>query len=207
MASSGTSKTVVILAHGAGSHMEHRTLEWLSSLVAEHQPTVVRFNFLYRAAGRSMPDRMPQLMEAYRAVVSSVRDRFRPLSLIVGGHSMGGRVASMMEAEVQSADGLLLLGYPLHPAQQPEQLRDSHLPSIKTPTLQINGTLDTLCNRDIMDRVACRLHATLWRVHWVEGADHSYAVKKSTGLTRSDVESEIRSALRLWLPAVEGDRT
>lgn len=191
--------TVVILAHGAGSHMEHKTMEWLAGLVREAGASVARFNFLYRAQGRSMPDRMPVLMDIYRAVIESVRERLAPERLIVGGHSMGGRVGSMIAAEGQSAEGLLLFGYPLHPAGQPEKLRDAQLAAIKTRTLQINGTEDALCSKPIMDEVVARLDRDVWTLKWIEGADHSYAVKKSSGRTRADVEVEIRSALQDWL--------
>lgn len=190
-------KPVVILAHGAGSHMEQKTIVWLAGLLREAGFSVVRFNFLYRAQGRSMPDRMPVAVETYRAVIDSVRERLKPGRLIIGGHSFGGRVASMVEAEGKSVDGLVLFGYPLHPPGQPDKLRDAHLPAIKTPALQLNGTADELCTREIMDRIASGLDPKVWRLVWIEGADHSYAVKKISGRTRKDVEVDIGTALNL----------
>src|SRR4051812_48503876 len=82
-------RLVVVLAHGAGSSMEHKTMEWISHLVREAGGRVVRFNFLYRALGKSMPDRMPVLVRTYRCVVQSVREQLGPERLVVGGHSMG----------------------------------------------------------------------------------------------------------------------
>lgn len=187
---------VAILAHGAGSHMEQKTLEWLAGVVREAGARVVRFNFLYRAEGRGMPDRMPVLMETYLAVIASVLERLTPECLVIGGHSMGGRVATMLEAEGRHADGLLLFGYPLHPAGQPTKLRDAHLPSIQTPTLQFSGTEDALCTRSLMEAVAL---PPSWVVHWLEGADHSYAIKKSTGRSRDDLATEMRDTLSPWL--------
>lgn len=189
---------VAVLAHGAGGHMEQKSVVWLAGLVRE-QARVVRFNFLYKALGRSLPDRMPVLVETYRAVIASVRERLAPERLIIGGHSMGGRTASMLEAEGHEADGLLLFGYPLHPPGQLEKLRDGHLKSIEVPTLQLNGTEDPLCTRSIMDGIVAGLDPTIWRLRWIEGADHSYAVKKSAGRTRKDVEADIRGALAEWL--------
>jgi predicted alpha/beta-hydrolase family hydrolase len=142
-----------------------------------------------------MPDRMPVLMATYRAVIASVREKLSPKRLIIGGHSMGGRVASMVEAEGQMADNLIVFGYPLHPPGQQEKLRDAHLSAIKTPTLQLNGTEDELCTKEIMDRVVQTLDPTIWHLQWIAAADHSYAVKKSSGRTKKDVEGEIRSAL------------
>ncbi len=208
MSNSILSKLVIIfvssgmVAHGAGSHMEQKTIEWLAGLVREAGPMVVRFNFLYRAQGRSLPDRMPVLMDIYREVITSVKERATPELLIIGGHSMGGRVASMVEAGWQTTDGLLLFGYPLHPPGQPIKLRDAHLASIMTPTLQLNGTEDQLCTREIMDRVAATLQPEIWRLQWIMGADHSYVVKKSSGRHRQDVEADIRDALVSWLGSI-----
>ncbi len=191
-------ETVVILAHGAGSHMEHKTVERLAALVREAGGSVVRFNFLYRALGRGMPDRMPVLMETFRAVIGEVR-KLEPTKLVIGGHSMGGRVASMVESEGKTADGLLLFGYPLHPPGQFEKLRDAHLPQIQVPTLQVNGTADEFCSTEIMERVRSTLSPDLWQMLLVDGADHSYHVKRSSGRTAHDVDEEILAALKTWL--------
>ena len=122
----------------------------------------------------------------------------RPRRLVIGGHSMGGRVASMVEAEGRTADGLLLFGYPLHPPGQLEKLRKDHLPLVQTLTLQLNGTNDEFCTKEIMDALVPTLAPT-WRLTWIEGADHSYSVKKASGRTRKDVEADIAGALGAWL--------
>ena len=98
--------------------------------------------------------------------------------MIIGGRSMGGRVASMLAAEGLACDGLLLLAYPLHPAGQPEKLRDQHLPSIKVPVLCINGTRDSLCQQDKMTRAIDGLG---WQMQWLEGKDHSFDVTAEVG--------------------------
>ena len=85
---------------------------------------------------------------------------------------MGGRAASMLAADGFECAGLLLLAYPLHPARKPEKLRDAHLPQIKVPVLCFNGTNDTLCRRDLMERAIGGLPS--WRMHWLEGAGHSF---------------------------------
>lgn len=193
------SDIVVVLAHGAGSHMEHKTMERLASLVGSTGVSVVRFNFRYRALEKSVPDRMPVLIETFQEVITTVRERISPRVLVAGGHSMGGRAASIMEAESHSADGLLLFGYPLHPAGDPTKLRDQHLPLIRVPSLQINGTQDALCTPSLMADVLSKLDPSLWTMKWIEGADHSYAVKKSSGRTKEDVDEEMRSAVSTWL--------
>lgn len=185
---------LVVLAHGAGSHMEHETILWLASLVREAGGRVARFNFAYRVLGKGMPDRMPKLIATYQAVVNALP---RSGPLVIGGHSMGGRVASMLLAEKKdAADGLLLFGYPLHPPGQPEKLRDAHLPAISVPVLQLSGTEDEFCTRELMERVALPAG---YRVKWIDGADHSYSVKKSSGKTRKDAEAQIVGELRTFL--------
>lgn len=112
---------------------------------------------------------------------------------------MGGRAASMLEAEKPTADGLILFGYPLHPEGSPEKMRDAHLVEIQTPTLQLSGTADPLCTKELMEEVAEKLNPEIWHLHWIEGADHSYNVKKSTGRGRADVTAEITRELSVWL--------
>ncbi|MEO7454495.1 MAG: alpha/beta fold hydrolase [Fimbriimonadales bacterium] len=195
IATDGGDVTAIVLAHGAGSHMEHRTMLWLSGLLREADAGVVRFNFAYRALGKPMPDRMPVLMETYRAVIADVRARLSPQRLIIGGHSMGGRVASMIAAEGDAPDGLLLFGYPLHPPGKFDKLRDAHLPLIKCPVLQFSGTRDEFCRRDLMEAVPVGEN---YKVVWVDGADHSYSISKASGKTKKDVESDLATAISHW---------
>lgn len=130
---------------------------------------VVRFNFPYRSRGSRRPDPMPELKTAFAAVVDPLRSAKK---LIIGGRSMGGRVATMLAADGFACDGLLLFAYPLHPAGQPEKLRDAHLPRIKAPVLCFNGTRDKLCRRDLMEAALAKV-TTDWQMRWLEGADHS----------------------------------
>ena len=157
---------------------------------------VVRFNFLYRAQGSSRPDPMPRLTACLAAVASHARREVAPKRLILGGRSMGGRAASMLAADGFACDALLLLAYPLHPAGQPEKLRDAHLARIGVPVLCLNGTRDTLCRRDLMERAVGRLDR--WTMHWLEGADHSFHVLKRTGRSDADVLDEIADAYSTW---------
>ena len=131
---------------------------------------VVRFNFPYRERGSRLPDRMPELKAAFAAVVKALRGDGR--KLIIGGRSMGGRVATMLAADGFACDGLLLFAYPLHPAGKPQKLRDAHLPRIKVPVLCFNGTRDALCTRELMEKALEKV-TTDWQMHWLEGADHS----------------------------------
>jgi hypothetical protein len=201
--SDGGRRVVFVCAHGAGGNRDDRGMLAVRDALRSRGMDVVRFNFLYKEKGSGRPDPMPRLMECTRAVVARVREELRPDVLIIGGRSMGGRAASMLAADGYDCDGLLLLAYPLHPAGQPEKLRDAHLPSIRVPVLCFNGTRDELCRRDLME-AALRTVATDWRMHWVEGADHSFHVLKSSGRTDAQVMDEVGDAAREWIAGLKG---
>jgi predicted alpha/beta-hydrolase family hydrolase len=171
-------RAVFVAAHGAGSHKDHRSMLQLSAVLRAQGFDVVRFNFLYREKGGRAPDRMPKLQACFAAVAEHARAVLEPTTLILGGRSMGGRVASMLAAEGFPCDGLLLFAYPLHPAGDVERLRAAHLRDIRVPVLCINGTRDALCTRELMDREIAGLG---WEMHWLEGKDHSFPVTAELG--------------------------
>jgi predicted alpha/beta-hydrolase family hydrolase len=193
-----SSNIVFVCAHGAGGSMNDRGMLALSKALTKRGIDIVRFNFLYKAKGSGRPDPMPRLQSCYEAVVGRVRDELRPTRLLIGGRSMGGRAASMMTANGFSCDGLMLYAYPLHPAGQPEKLRDAHLPSIEVPVICFNGTRDALCTPELMMK-ALEPVKTKWDMHWIEGADHSFHVLKSSGRTDAQVMDEIGDATAAWI--------
>jgi uncharacterized protein len=186
---------VFVCAHGAGGHKDDRGMTRAAQVLEAAGFSVVRFNFPYREKGSGRPDPMPVLKASIAEVVARVRQELAPRRLVIGGRSMGGRAASMLAADGFACDGLLLLAYPLHPAGRPEKLRDAHLPRIQVPVLCINGTRDALCERGLMDRT---VKSRSWRMHWLEGADHSFHVLKSSGRTDDDVMAEVGSTARDW---------
>jgi hypothetical protein len=195
---SAGSPIIFVCAHGAGGSMSDRGMLAVSRVMREQGVDVVRFNFLYKEKRSGRPDPMPLLKKTVEAVVARTRDELRPDVAIIGGRSMGGRAASMLAAEGFASDGLLLLAYPLHPAGKPDQLRDAHLPKIEMPVLCVNGTRDALCRRDLMDAVLDRVGPS-WTMHWLDGADHSFHVLKSSGRTDAEVLAEIGEASRVWV--------
>ena len=146
---------------------------------------------------------MPVLQAAIADAVEQARPRLGGRKLVIGGRSMGARVASMMAAQDFACDGLLLAAYPLHPAGQPEKLRDAHLPRIRCPVLCLNGTRDALCRRELMEAALKSVRAP-WRMHWLEGADHSFRVLKSSGRTQAEVDAEVARAAASWLESLQG---
>jgi uncharacterized protein len=187
------SQALFVCAHGAGSDMGHRSMIEISRLLRPRGFDVVRFNFLYRDRGSRRPDAMPLLKDCVRAVTQKAIEELQPRKLVLGGRSMGGRVATMLAAEGFACDGLVLFAYPLHPASKPEKLRAAHLPRIRVPVLCFNGTRDSLCRRDLMERAIAGLD---WEMHWVEGASH--------GLATSAQHAEIAQR---WLSRLDDRRT
>jgi len=192
---------LLICAHGAGGSYADRTLVAVAGALGAAGLAVLRFNFPYRERKSGRPDPISTLTQAIAAVADAARADLHPPRIFLGGRSMGGRAASMLAAEGGDCDGLILLAYPLHPPGQTSKLRDAHLPAIPVPVLCLNGTRDTFCERPLMDRVLERLGAR-WTMHWLEGADHSFRVLKSSGRTEGDVLDEVREAARHWLGGI-----
>jgi uncharacterized protein len=194
-------RTVFVCAHGAGGNRADRAMNAVAKTFTGRGVDVVRFNFLYREKGSGRPDPMPRLQETIVAVVDRVRREAAPERLIIGGRSMGGRACSMLAAEGFECDGLLLLAYPLHPAGQPQKLRVDHLPAIRVPVLCINGTRDDLCRVDLMEE-ALKTVGSRWTMHWLDGADHSFHVLKSSGRTDAAVMKEVGDVGERWLEEI-----
>lgn len=197
-ASNGDHSVVFVCAHGAGGNMNDKGVLAVARALGERGLDIVRFNFVYKEKRSGRPDPMPLLEETTATVVARVREELRPTTLIIGGRSMGGRAASMLASRGFDCSGLLLLAYPLHPAGRPEQLRDAHLPSIRVATLCLNGTRDALCTPALMERALERVTAP-WTMHWLEGADHSFHVLKSSGRTDPQVLTEVADVSQAWI--------
>jgi predicted alpha/beta-hydrolase family hydrolase len=194
---------VFVCAHGAGGSMHDRGMTATAKALVAAGVSVVRFNFAYTEKGSGRPDPMPLLMNTYAAVVARVRAELAPTPLVIGGRSMGGRAASMLAADGFEADGLLLLAYPLHPAGQPEKLRDAHLPRITIPVLAFSGTRDALCTRELMERALTTVRAP-WEMRWIDAADHSFHVLKSSGTTDAAVLATVATEGSGWIAELRG---
>ena len=142
-------KTGIIVAHGAGNDMNTPLIASFTEKLALSGYTALRFNFLYKERGKKAPDRQETLVETWQAVHRFARETLAGAidSWVAAGKSMGGRVASQMVAGgLLPVDGVIFLGYPLHPANDKEKLRDAHLYDIEIPLLFFAGTRDPLCD-------------------------------------------------------------
>lgn len=198
-------RATLVLAHGAGTNQRHRAMLALSTGIAAGGVDVVTFNFPYTEQGRRTPDRAPVLEQTWTAVVDAIAgDLPADQRLVVGGKSMGGRIASMVLAHPPAGaawprvSGLVLLGYPLHPPGKPTQLRTAHLPAIRVPILLVHGTRDAFGPREEIEPVFQAL-PTRVDFQFIERGDHSFGVPKSTGLTESTVLDAISGRVASWI--------
>jgi len=174
----------LVLAHGAGGAMDTPFLNTVARGVAEHGIRVVRFEFPYMAARRTggrrgAPDRQPVLLQSWRDAAAELGGGER---LVIGGKSLGGRMATMVADELR-VRGVVALGYPFHPPGQPDKLRTAHLETLATRALIVQGTRDPFGPREEVS--AYRLSPTI-RVEWMEDGDHSFKPRKASGFTERD---------------------
>jgi predicted alpha/beta-hydrolase family hydrolase len=171
-------KTAIVLAHGAGQGMDSPFMKFFHSELARRGFLSLQFNFEYMEAKRKFPDPLPKMQALYRQVVQEMAEKHRPQSIVIGGKSMGGRVASYIGADTPKVSGLVFLGYPLHPPRKPDQLRDSHLYGIHLPMLFLSGTADEFAERALLEQVVKRLGSRATLI-WTEKGDHSLKVGKT----------------------------
>jgi uncharacterized protein len=183
------SVATLVLAHGAGAGMDHPFMAGFSRAIAEAGVSTLRFNFPYVERGKRSPDPERLLRDAWLAAFSAAVSKARGRAVLAGGKSLGGRIASMCVADGMPADGLVFLGYPLHPPGKPERIRAEHLYRITVPMLFLQGTKDPFATPALLAKVVRKLgdRATLVPV---EGGGHSFKV----GGGKAD-EREIGSAL------------
>jgi hypothetical protein len=194
----GRGTTVVVLGHGAGGNRHNPMLRALADALAASGRAACLYNFAYAEKGARRPD-PPSVLEATtRAVAALALEATGARRVVHGGRSMGGRIASQVVAAGERADGLVFLGYPLHPPGQFEKRREAHLPGIETPQLFVQGTRDAFAREDLLLALVDRLSPRA-ELHRVAEADHSFAVLKRSGRTPEDVVVEVRSALLGWL--------
>ncbi len=192
----------VILAHGAGTDRTHPSLCGIrDGLVAAGWPTVL-FNFPYREAGRRAPDTRPILERTWHAILGAVRAEARlgRAAPVIGGRSMGGRIATHVAADGAHTAGLVLLGFPLHPAGRPGTDRAAHLGRVTAPMLFVQGTRDALADPALLVGVLRALPRA--SVHWLPDADHGFRVTRRAGRTNEQIRAEAVAATVAWLDAL-----
>ncbi len=203
----------VLLGHGAGANQASPFMRLFASGFSERGLDALTFNFIYMEQGRRAPDPKPKLEACYRAVIEAAltHKKLRSNRLVVGGKSMGGRIASQVAAEDENDStltggrasarlaGLVFLGYPLHPPGKPEQMRDAHLKSISAPMLFVQGSRDAFGLPEELRAVIKRdrLPATL---QVIDGGDHSFKVPKTSPMPQQQVYETTMDQIAQWTP-------
>ena len=193
----------LVLAHGAGAPMVSPFLNTVARGLAQGGVRVARFEFPYMHARRQggrrgAPDRGPVLEDAWLAAIAYLGGGER---LVIGGKSLGGRIASMV-ADRAGVRGLVCLGYPFHPPGKPERLRTKHLEDLRTPTLIVQGARDIFGGRE--DTAGYRLSEAI-RVAWIEDGDHSFKPRASSGRTESQNLAEAIALVLAFLSELDPD--
>jgi hypothetical protein len=188
-------RVAVVFAHGAGGDMNEPALEALHRELTERRYLSLRFNFPFAEAGKRRPDEMSMLRRTLRNAVGLLtRDpTAAPAHLFLVGKGLGAQVVADLSISRVRADGLILMGYPLHAASKPDELQAEQLYRVVAPLLFVQGTRDRYCDVDALKRVLTRVGAPT-RLQVVEDGDQNFKVLKKSGRTEEQVNQEILTA-------------
>jgi hypothetical protein len=201
-------KTTILLAHGAGAPMDSQSMNAAAEALAAVGFRVARFEFAYMAARRSGQTKPPPKAETLNPeYIQAVAALATSGPLVIGGKSMGGRVASMIADELYekgAVAGLLCLGYPFHPPGKLDKPRTAHLRDLKTPTLICQGTRDEfgtsedVAGYDLSKRI---------EIFWLEDGDHDLKPrKKISGFSVADHLATMAAKVRSWADGLGATR-
>lgn len=198
-AKAGRAGITIVLGHGAGADQMSAFMRMAANDLAARGLDAMTFNFLYKEKGKSVPDPKAKLESCYRAVIDAAvkHKKLKGNKLVIGGKSMGGRIASQVAAAAgEHIAGLVFLGYPLHPPGRPDKLRDEHLKEIKAPMLFCQGARDTFGTEAEIKAIIKkhRLPATLYVI---ESGDHSFKVPKSVK-PQQQVYEDVMDEVTRW---------
>jgi predicted alpha/beta-hydrolase family hydrolase len=190
---------LLVFAHGAGTGMKHAFMQAQADRLAARGIATLRYQFPYMEKRSGRPDPQPVLLATVRAAVACAAEHMPGVPLLAGGKSMGGRMTSNAASEepLRGVRGLVFFGFPLHPTGRPDVVRAEHLTEVHVPMLFLQGTRDSLADLDLLTPVCDRLGARA-ALHVIEGADHSFHVRKSTGRSDDEVLDELADTVNGW---------
>ena len=189
----------IILGHGAGADQMSGFMRMAAAGLAARGLDAMTFNFVYKEKRKSVPDPKAKLELCYQAVIQAARQnkKLKGNQLVIGGKSMGGRIASQVAAEdAEGLAGLVYLGYPLHPPGRLDKLRDEHLAQIKAPMLFVQGSRDAFGTEDEIKGII-KKHRLKADLYVVASGDHSFKVPK-TLKPQQQVYEEVMDEVARW---------
>lgn len=206
-----TSEFRVVLAHGAGAGIETPFMTSIADLLIERDLAVSRFEFSYMAARREggskrPPPRAETLTGEYIDAVKAIAGKHKRQTLIIGGKSMGGRVASLVADELYAGgdiSGLVCLGYPFHPPNQPDKLRTMHLEDLYCPTLIAQGERDPFGSRDEIEALTLSSNIAFT---WLGDGDHDFGPRGGKGFTRKGNLAAAANAVAAFVSGLKAAR-
>ena len=198
-----------LLGHGAGANQLSGFMRMFAHGLAARGLDVMTFNFIYMEQGRSVPDQKPKLESCFRAVIEAIAKhrKLKTNRLVVGGKSMGGRIASQVVAAraneplALDVSGLVFLGYPLHPPGNPARLRVEHLEQIQKPMLFVQGTRDALGTPEEIQPFVKNLRPPA-KIYAIEGGDHSFKAPKKFGMDQPQVYEAAMDEIARWAATI-----
>lgn len=194
---------LLVLAHGAGTDMRHRSMEALSQALAGQRIATFRYNFPYSEKGTGRPDAKPVATATVRSAVEAAAKSAPDLPLFAGGRSFGGRMISLAASQtpLPGVKGIVFFAFPLHPAGRPGTERANHLFDVNVPMLFLQGPRDALATPELLQHIIRKLgdKATL---HTVAGADHSFKVLKGSGRSDAEVMQELTATAAGWMQQI-----
>ncbi len=200
-------RPLLLFAPGAGAPSSHPWMQSWKKILSEIGE-VGTFDYDYKREGRKRPDPLPQLIAAHREALNRARERYRPERTILIGKSMGGRIGCHVSLE-EELDGLICLGYPLCAMGDRAKLRDQVLRALTTPILFVQGSRDSLCPLDLLERVRAEMKAPNF-LHVVENGDHSLRVSKrqlqGSNQTQEDVDQRVFQSIAEFIAGLS-DKT
>ena len=195
---------LLVLAHGAGADMNHRSMAGIADALAERRIATFRYQFPYSEKGSRAPSPQPVLIATVSSAIAMAGDCADGLTLLAGGKSMGGRMTSLAASQqaLPGVAGLVFIGFPLHPAGKPATQRGDHLAKVLQPMLFLQGTRDKLADLDLL-RPVCKNLGRRATLHVVDGADHSFHMLKRSGRSDEEVLAELAHEVVAWASTLE----
>src|SRR5689334_19283903 len=189
-----------VLAHGAGAGMRHPFMARVATDLAASGIATLRYQFPYMEQGSRRPDAPALAHATVRAAVAEAKRRLPMCPLVAGGKSFGGRMTSQAQAAepLPHVQGLVFLGFPLHPPGKPSSDRATHIAGVRIPMLFVQGTRDDLADLALVKALTERLGA-IAALHLFEDADHSFHVPARSGRSDAMVLAEITSVVAAWI--------